>query len=167
MASASKFILRLPEKSDAYAVAKCRRDAIISKAAPYYGGEQARLWADDITPERLARTEQEIEQKDLIYILAESDEGIIGFGIVIPERNELRAIYVKPNRAGSVGSVIMNELLNRSRERKIAFLEMDASVNAVSFYENHGFVSVQRSVHQMDNGMKMDCMKMRIDLSPK
>src|SRR5687767_11504750 len=101
-----KLILRGPVKADACAILECHQQAILFKALEYYGKKIVQSWSPEITLERIQKVESEIEQSEWIYIVAENSDGIIGFGIVVPEKHELMAVYVRPNRSGPVGTMI-------------------------------------------------------------
>lgn len=159
-----RVILRKPVKADARAILECHRQAIQFKALDYYGKKIVESWSPEITFERIQKVEMEIAQSGWIYIVAENTEGIIGFGIVVPENNELRAVYVRPNRSGSVGTMILQELLSQAKLKGLEYLEMNASSNAAEFYERNGFRTLSDGVHVLNTGDEMACVKMRLDL---
>jgi len=158
------FILRKPEKEDALAILECHREAIVAKASAFYDPRIIEVWAA-ITDELIRRVEQEIAQRNWIYILAENPQkGIIGFGIAIPEKHELRAVYVSPNPCEKVGTKILAALLAQAKAAGCSYLEADGSVNSEKFYLNNGFRILSRGAHRMSTGDEMACTKMRIDL---
>jgi Acetyltransferase (GNAT) domain len=159
-----KLTLRRPVKEDASAILECHRQAILSKALDYYGHKIVQSWSPEITPERIQNVEAEIAQQEWIYLVAENTEGIIGFGIVVPENFELRAVYVRSNRSGSVGTIILKELLSQAKLKNLSYLELDASSNSAEFYERNGFRVLAQGIHVLSTGDEMACVKMRIDL---
>ena len=158
------FIIKRPTKSDARAILECHRDAILAKAGNSYNEDVIKSWARTIDEEKIRKVEGEIQNLEWIYIVAESCEGIIGFGIITPENNDLRAIYVRPCKEHGVGRSIMKKLLEEARLKNLSFLKMDASLNAEPFYKQFGFQSLGRGFHTFESGAKMDCIKMRLDL---
>jgi putative acetyltransferase len=95
-------------------------------------------------------------------VVAEIDNQLAGFGELVPEKNELLAVYVNPDytRQG-VGTAILHELECIALEKNLSFLQMDASLTAVPFYKAHGYQDVGRDVHILRPGVKMDCVKMK------
>lgn len=159
------FSLRKPDIKDALAILQCHQAAIKAKALAYYGEHIVNAWAPKVTDEVIQRIESEINQPDWIYLVAESEEGIIGFGIVVPKDNELRAVYVRPSQSKQVGTTIMAELLAQSRRMGLTHLQMDASANAAPFYAQNGFKVISKGFHTLNTGDQMDCVKMRLDFN--
>ena len=60
----------------------------------------------------------------------------------------------------------MKKLLEEARLKDLSFLVMDASLNAEPFYKKFGFRSLGRGFHAFESGTKMDCIKMRLDITP-
>lgn len=90
----------------------------------------------------------------------------MGFGSIVPESEELRAVYVHA-RAGrcGVGSAILEQLELLAVSHGCAQLQMDASVNAEAFYRRNGYIVVERGIHRLSSGHDMACVKMRKTLS--
>jgi putative acetyltransferase len=160
------FIIKRPAKSDARTILECHRDAILAKAGDSYKEDVIKSWARTIDEEKIRKVEGEIQNLEWIYFVAESVEGTIGFGIITPENNVLRAIYVRPCKEHGVGQSIMKKLLEEARLKGLSFLIMDASLNAEPFYKKFGFQSLEKGIHTFDSGTKMECIKMRLDIKP-
>jgi putative acetyltransferase len=87
---------------------------------------------------------------------------IIGFGSIVPANSELRAVYVDAAHGGQgVGRALLARLEELARDAGVAELRMDASINAVPFYEVNGFTSLERGEHVMSSGGRMACVRMR------
>lgn len=73
----------------------------------------------------------------------------------------LRSLYVLPEywRRG-VGRRLTEALLQTAREAGHARLELDASINAVPFYEALGFARLGAAEHVFPNGVSMSCVRM-------
>jgi putative acetyltransferase len=101
-----------------------------------------------------------------LLLVAEIDGGIVGFGSIAPNGSELRAVYVLPDfgREG-IGGQILAALESLARRRALAELTLDASLNAESFYRNHGYAVVESGVHALRSGARMRCVKMRKTLN--
>jgi len=86
---------------------------------------------------------------------------IIGFGSIVPNNSELRALHVlaEHGRKG-VGRAIVDQLESWAREAGVKDLRLDASINAIAFYEAIGFISLERGEHRTPSGLSMACMRM-------
>jgi hypothetical protein len=78
------------------------------------------------------------KEPDLIVLVAENDDGGLGFVIADPISSELCAVCVRPNNLGRVGSVLLAkaEMLAFQRTKRLTFI---ASINAVRFYTENGY----------------------------
>ncbi len=162
--AALPFTLRQPKREDARSILECHRASIEGKALLYYGEKIVHSWKPEIKEDLIKKVQMEISEPDWIYVVAESEEGIIGFGIVIPENHELRAVYVRPNHSGQVGTKLLNELLKGAQSKGLTYLKMDASANAEQFYQRNGFKTLSQGTHVLNSGDEMACVTMRIDL---
>lgn len=76
--------------------------------------------------------------------VAESDATIIGFceGVT----GEVRAVFVDPAWTGrGVGKALLLRALQLAATEPLSPVRLEASLNAVAFYERHGFHEVARS----------------------
>jgi putative acetyltransferase len=102
---------------------------------------------------------------------AEPDD-VAGFGHLVPpgEREEghpagegeVRAVYVHGDHAREgVGSALLAHLEDRARERGLAALVLWSSLNAVRFYERHGYERVRETTHETTGGVELGVVVMR------
>src|ERR1700743_309564 len=149
------FTLRPVVPEDALAIIDAHRDAVRGTAVASYSHEIVEEWApNDVSPERLQGFARAIASGEEIAVGAIDSTGIvIGFGSIVPKYNELRAVYVR-SRYGrrGVGQSILRRLEELARNAGLKELSMDASVNAESFYNAHGFVSEKCGEHVMGSG---------------
>ena len=158
------FIIRAAEPEDAHAILECHRDAIMEKAARFYNPEILQEWME-ITPKKIDDVEIETTTPGWIYLVAEdSDEKIIGFGVVISDNNEFRALYVRRNSCGCVGTKLLERLIARARQAGCPYLEGDGSINAEAFYLAKHFRILKRGMHRLNSGREMPSVKMRLEL---
>jgi hypothetical protein len=92
-------------------------------------------------------------------LVAEADDEIIGFAMANPSKNELLAVYIKPNSIGNVGHALLTEVENRAF-RVGEFLTCDASLNAEGFY------SSRRDGGECFNGRKRSCSRATTTVCP-
>lgn len=159
----SSVTIRKPVLNDAPFIVECRRAAILGKGPSHYPKEMLQEWAAEWKPENLQRVHDGISEQNWIYIIAEAESQIIGFGIVHPKKNMLGAVYVRPNEYGKIGGIILSELYRLAQASGCTYLEMESSANAEKFYLDNGFKVISRGVHKMKSGHEMDCVNMRID----
>ena len=73
------------------------------------------------------------------FVVAVTDR-VCGFGEVVPEVGEVRAVYVHPDceRRG-VGTALLAHVEGYARGRGVESLSLQSSLNAVGFYETAGY----------------------------
>ena len=158
------FQLRPGRPDDALAILEAQRSAIRQTAASAYSPAIIDEWSPAvITRERVEKFQCWIERgEELIVVAMEPAGQIIGFGSIVPANSELRAVYVAGAYGGQgVGRALLARLEELALEAGQAELRMDASINAVPFYEATGFISLERGEHPMPSGNRMACVRMR------
>jgi L-amino acid N-acyltransferase YncA len=155
-----KLTIRPARSGDAAAMLRVHRDAILEKAAGHY--EQAAIdgWAVGVTPERVARFEQQIGDPAFIVLVAEVGGEVIGYGMAVPSLEELRSLFVKRNAFGRVGSALLADLEERAF-RTSRILTCDASLNAVEFYKSNGYVEEGRIKRVLSTGVSVPGVRMK------
>ncbi len=155
-----RLTIRPARPNDAIAMTQVHREAILSKAAGHYQRSTLDAWAVGATPDRIARVEQQISDPEFIVLLAEAGDEVIGYGVAVPSRQQLRALYVKSNAIGRVGSALLTEL-EQHAFRTSEVLTCDASLNAVGFYRANGYREEGRVEHVLSSGVSVPCMRMK------
>ena len=82
------------------------------------------------------------------YLVAEAEDGsIVGFGEINIDAGEVEAVFVDPEfgRCG-VGSQVLQALEELARRQGLTALVLDASLNAVKFYERAGYQQTKPTV---------------------
>ncbi|WP_330630867.1 GNAT family N-acetyltransferase [Halocatena halophila] len=78
------------------------------------------------------------------FTVAIKNDDIVGFGHLIPEKSAVHAVYVHPDHARTgVGSALLAELEGYARGCGCEELSLQASLNAVGFYEQAGYTAVE------------------------
>lgn len=159
------FVIRKALESDAKDILESHRAAVREKAAAFYSDDIVESWSPSVvSEERIKKMENQIRHGDFYTLVACAEEGLLGFGQVSPQQNILGAVYVRKNPYSHVGKRILEKLLQYAKEKGARYLEMDASLNAESFYSGAGFRVVSYEMHRLKSGLEMNCVKMRIDL---
>jgi GNAT superfamily N-acetyltransferase len=152
--------------SDAEAIARVRHSAINRIAADAYPKQAIDAWSGTLDERRYQRFREIIADGQELMYVAEHRSTIIGFGSVIPSRNELRAIYVDGDwvRCG-VGAALLSQLESVARHLGCKCLELESSLNAWEFYSVHGFIELGRATRGASDAYEMACISMRKPLA--
>ena len=147
--------IRRAEPSDGEAVRRVHSDAITDLGTEAYSEEQVSAWARGCES---ADYTSAIESDELEFVVAEVDGEVVAFGSLKrtpPDEYqadvdaEVTAVYVHPTVAREgVGTRIYRELEQRARAQDRQTLGLSASLNAVPFYEKHGYEQVREYTHE-------------------
>jgi putative acetyltransferase len=159
--SKSLLVIRRAEEADAEGILMAHRIAILSKAIQDYPSEIIEEWAAKVEIDRINHLKSKISDPDYIFFVADYKGDILGFSQAKPSEKELTACYTKPNAVGNVGTKLLKALEFAVYQAGFRDLEMDASINAVGFYQNHGYELMEHGKHQLKSGSFMACAKMR------
>jgi putative acetyltransferase len=113
--------------------------AVRKTAAAYYPREVIDAWGAKLTEENHEKVRRETTDPGMIVLVAEVGSAIAGFGMVVPDDEELRAVYVDPEfgRQG-VGTAILKRLEEAGAKGGVLRLNLASSINAEAFYARHG-----------------------------
>jgi putative acetyltransferase len=138
------------------------RAAVQKTAALVYSAEILEQWSPGPTPQRINDLTGRMANGEEIVFVAVDNETLTGFGAVVPDQNELRAVYVHPDHGRrGVGGQLLAALEEYAKANGVTELQMDSSLNAEAFYRRHGFEVIDYGEHTLSNGLKMACVKMR------
>jgi putative acetyltransferase len=154
--------IRPAVEGDAAALSRVHFEAVHRTAAPFYPAHVIDIWSRTPDETRADQFRRAIAGKDELFLVAERDREVVGFGSIVPSAGELRAVYVHPDvgRSG-IGAAILQRLERWAIEKGVRGLHMDASANAEAFYSRHGYELVERGSHQLGGGPWMACVRMR------
>lgn len=86
------------------------------------------------------------DDPDHYLVVAIRNGDVVGFGQLHLPECKVFADYVHPDHARQgVGSTLLTHLEGYARGRGLARLELTASMNAVGFYERHGYEVVEET----------------------
>jgi len=95
------------------------------------------------------------------FFIAESSRRPVGYAQLDVREAVLRSVYVRPEcQRHGVGRLLAHTALREARDAGLQRLELDSSLNAVSFYEALGFVSLGCVDHELGNCVSMSCVRM-------
>lgn len=166
--------IRAAEPTDADAVRRVHRASIEGLGPEAYDSEQVEAWASGCESADYAST---IADDDVRFVVAERDGDIVGFGSLRLERladestadAEITGVYVHPSVAREgVGTALLADLEREARERGRRLLGLSASLNAVPFYDHHGYERVETRTHEFSGhrstGVEGTVVEMRKEL---
>ena len=142
------------------------RESIEGLADGSYNREQISAWISGISPELYP-----VGSTDAYFLLAERDGDIVGFGWMKPAADdyldasvdsEITGMYVHPSAAGSgIGSQLYDRLERLAREQGSSSIGLWSSLNAVSFYERHGYTRAMQRALEYPNGIEIPVVEMQ------
>lgn len=161
------FHVRPAVTADAEAIVRTHYEAVWHTARNNYSPDVLEAWAVKLSDSSYKQVHREILDVDLVVLVAESLSRVVGFGMIVPADEELRAVYVDPafGRQG-VGTAILERLEQTARERGVAQLNLSSSINAEAFYGKHGYSVVERTTLRLRSGCEMACVRMTKTLLP-
>ena len=164
---------------DVEAIRAVHASSIRGLATAHYDDRQIDSWSDvdeddyalpaegfHVVVAEVSDTGEEGERGVVEGAEGAGEEGsIAGFGALDLESGEVRAVYVHAEHAGEgVGSSVLGELEERAARAGLADLHLTASLNAVPFYERHGWVSTEPTTHELGDGVELEAQVMEKSL---
>jgi GNAT superfamily N-acetyltransferase len=140
--------------ADAAAIWAIHTRAIRETASSHYAPEAIAAWSARTTPASYL-----VPIATRVVLVACDDAGrIAGFAQLDPDEGLVKACYVDPDfdRRG-VGRALMHALEDAARAHGRTALTLDASLNAIPFYESQGWQRECPSRHELAPGAWLDC----------
>lgn len=152
---------------DADGIQTVHAEAIAELASADYTQEQIDAWLEPIE----SADYESITSSEYYYVVAENGEEIVGFGSVCSEtpdgyestvEGEITGVYVHPSVAGEgVGTSMLSALETEAQAQNIRRLGLESSINAVPFYESHGYERVRKLTHEFGGTVKGPAIEMQ------
>jgi GNAT superfamily N-acetyltransferase len=132
-----------------------RREAIRARCRDDYPASDLAVWTSGDMSETFAR--RVAEQ----FHVAVMDGHIVGTGMIDLATGRVDAVFVLPEfmRQG-IGRAIMNYLEGLAVSAGLSVIQLDATLNAASFYRSLGFEGDDRSVYRSSLGVSLVCVPM-------
>lgn len=159
-----KVSVRPATVEDAESIVRAHYSAVHKTAARDYPQDILDEWSPAVTAERIGKFESLVRDnpENEVIVVAEIDGKVIGFGSIVPAKNELRAVYVSGDAGSSgAGRAIVEYLELQARKLNVTELNLDSSINAEAFYAKLGYEAIGKGKHPMRSGRLMDCVRMR------
>ncbi len=127
-----------------------------------YAPEEIARWTGALRPESYTDS---IDGRE--FHVAEEGGRLAGFCAFDPATAELLALYVHPDRAGrGVGSALLSLFEGAAASRGATALRLSATLNAVPFYERHGYLVTGLARHDHPSGVRLACARMVKEVAP-
>jgi putative acetyltransferase len=153
---APTFAVRPAEDADLPGIHEVHVRSIRELARGHYSADEVEAWAGRLPPGIHAQA-----LREHVCEVAVDDSGVLGFAEVDVARGEVRAVYVHPAAARrGVGTLLLARVEERARAAGLTRLVLDASLNAVPFYEHGGFTSDRPATHALEGGGAIRCVRM-------
>jgi putative acetyltransferase len=148
--------IRRAQKDDCQDIRGVHIASVMGISTDSYTPEEIQAWAIPKDPKNY---EDSIGSKE--FLVAEDNSVILGFGVLNQERAEIEAVYVSPEagRRG-IGMALLRKLEERAGVLGLSVLRLNASLNAVPFYERAGYVGQAKSKYRLFSGVEIDCVPM-------
>jgi len=161
----AKIIIRSFCEEDAQGLLEAHYSAVHEIASKDYSKEICNSWSPLVNKERINSFLNQ-DKSEVIQIVAENQNKILGFAEYSPKNNQLWACYVHSNYNGKgVAKRLINYIHKDAIKREVKFLEMDSSITAMPFYQKMGYEIISEGEHELCLGGKMKCYKMKKNLS--
>lgn len=136
--------IRLATREDAQAIHNLHTESV-TKLCNQYTNEIITGWLTNRKPEGYF---DGIDQKE-IYVYEREGE-ILGFNHAVP--NEIRAVFVSPKSVKKrIGTALLTHALSRAQNDAGDIITLEATLNAVPFYEKFGFKKIKKSAVYRNN----------------
>jgi GNAT superfamily N-acetyltransferase len=103
------------------------------------------------------------DAKEGYTILLEKDRRIIGTGTIVS--NEIKRVFVEPEfQKHGFGKLIMQRLEEKALSAGISIVDLSASLPSKKFYDSLGYVTLEETFIEVENGKKLDFYRMEKSL---
>ncbi|WP_226480901.1 GNAT family N-acetyltransferase [Natrinema amylolyticum] len=153
--------------ADADAIADVHTASARELGGEAYDDRQIRAWLANVHPERYPLAEPGYR---IVVAEREADDRIAGFGLLDLEPSDredestgrIGAVYVHPDHAREgVGRAILAALETAARDAGLERLALTSSRNAIDFYRRQGYEGVETVALEMQDGVPLECLRMR------
>lgn len=132
-------VLREASENDRGAVYEVHVAAVRNADAPMYSEKAHTLWESTLSPSMYS-----LEGSESLFLVAEEGSEVVGFAEASFTDPEIDKLYVAPSyQRNGVATSLIKEIQQQIRDQgNPESLNVEASLNAVPFYESVGFKQV-------------------------
>ncbi len=158
-AGSDAFTVRAARPEDAAAIMSVHQASVRGLCAAFYSDEQIDAWVGHKTPDDYVRSVGAGERMWVAW------HGPQALGFAAQKGDEIRAVYVHPDGGGrGIGRRLLRAAEKAAWDDGLRSVHLDASLNAVPFYERMGYRGGPIAPHRLQNGTLIPSMPMSKDL---
>ncbi|SEK35095.1 Acetyltransferase, GNAT family [Stigmatella aurantiaca] len=149
--------MREADAGDRHGLWRLHTRSVSSLCRGAYSAQEVSTWVDLLRPEAYMPVDP-----PRTVLVAEWEDELVGFGQLDPVRGELEALYVAPETVGhGVGSALLSALEALAWGAQARTLNLDASLNAESFYRARGYVPLHAARRVLTPEVQLVCTRMQ------
>lgn len=149
---AHEHVIRPAVARDLVAVSALHRASIRALCAATYSGAQIEAWIACLSLDAYAAL---LSTRRMI--VCEADGALAGFGVHDVALGFIHATYVHPDRIGlRIGTELLRDMEANTPDART--LTLHATLNAIRFYEAHGFVRGESLQNRLPSGVDLPCV---------
>jgi putative acetyltransferase len=147
-------IVRRAVPEDAVAICDLHKASVRSLCAGAYSPEQIEAW---LAPRLADDYRQAMTVGREMMFVAQCARRIVGFASI--KASMLMGLYVDPDSGRGAGRILLQAAEGHARSDGVAILSLQATLNAVPFYERRGF-SLDRYGTVLRGGLELPVVEM-------
>ncbi len=158
------FNFRPGRVGDVERIVQVHHAAIRGMAASFYDSAIIAAWAPEPIPPSSIRqlADRMGSGEERVIVAVNENDCIVGFGSIVPDMSELRAVYVAPTHVRrGIGTQVLHRLEALAGAANLAELRVNASINAEAFYLFNGYLALEWGEHVLGSGQRMACIRMQ------
>ena len=134
------FTIRPATPADAEALCALHKASVRALCLGAYTADEIEAWLRDREPRGFRHAMTDGGETMLV---AEREDAVVGFASI--KETVLFGLYVDPATGRGAGRVLLAAAEDEVRRRGASVLSLQATLNAVPFYRQHGFMRQERS----------------------
>jgi putative acetyltransferase len=134
------FTIRPATPADAEALSALHKASVRALCLGAYTADEIEAWLREREPQGFRHAMTDGGETMLV---AEHDGAVVGFASI--KGTALHGLYVDPTTGRGAGRVLLLAVEDEVRRRGASVLSLQATLNAVPFYRQHGFMRQDRS----------------------
>jgi GNAT superfamily N-acetyltransferase len=153
-------LIRAAVATDVEGIMATHVAAIRQICSAAYEPAEISAWISGSTPQRYL---QPIAEN--LFLVALLEQAVVGFGELDVRTGEVLAIFVDPAHVGQgMGRRLLQTIETSAARHGVRRLHLQATLNAIGFYQAHGFVLDAMGSFRLRSGVSLACGAMHKDL---
>ena len=137
---------------------RMHKASIKELCASSYSPEIIEAWASNPNMDRYSK----ILGPGFMCLVATKQDVVCGFGSIDINKSLLASLFIHPDYAGTgVGALLLHALEEAAVAQGLSSLSIESSLNALRFYEKHGYETQKTGKTRFSTGLELDCAYMQ------